>query len=170
MSRRSLALGSLLGGSLLALAVAWTNIGVGQDLTRALALVALVGTLLILVLRVRGRRAVGLVLGALGLAMAVSGAMLSGPATLLRVGYSIGGALVVLGGLLTMITGSRWPAPADRFERDETHTSVGTEDPADLWQALDAGLDPTADPDVRKADRGDTMRSADQSRQSSRRK
>ena len=170
MSRRSLVLGSLLGGSLLALAVAWTNIGVGQDLTRALAPVALVGTLLILVLRVRGRRVVGLVLGVLGLAMAVSGAMLSGPATLVRVGYSIGGALVVLGGLLTMITGSRWPAPADRFERNETHTSVDTEDPADLWQALDAGLDPTADPDVRKADRGDTMRSADQSRQSSRRK
>jgi drug/metabolite transporter (DMT)-like permease len=170
MSRRSLALGSLLGGSLLALAVAWTNIAVGQDLTRALALVALAGTVLILVLRVRGRRLVGLLLGVLGLAMALAGATLAGPATPSRVGYSIGGALVGFGGLLTMITASRWPAPAGRFERDATSVSGGTEDPAEMWQALDAGLDPTADPDVRKADRGDTMRSADQSRQSSRRK
>ena len=69
-----------------------------------------------------------------------------------------------------MITGARWPAPADRFEQSETGTLADTGDPADLWRAMDAGLDPTADPDVRKGDPGDTMRSANQSQQSLRRK
>jgi hypothetical protein len=170
MSRRSLPLGSLLVGSLLVLAVAWTTIGGSQDLARALALVALAGTGLILVLRVRGRRVVGLLLSVLGLAMVLAGPMLSGLTTPWRVGYSIGGALVVFGGLLTMINSARWPAAADRFGRNGTHHSAATGNPADLWQALDAGLDPTADPDVRKADSGDTMRSANQSQQSSRRK
>jgi drug/metabolite transporter (DMT)-like permease len=168
MSRRSLALGSLLGGSLLALAVAWTNARVGQDLTRALALVALVGTVLILVLRVRGRQVVGLLLGVLGLAMALAAALLAGSAVSWRIAYAIGGALVASGGLLTMITSTRWPARPDRFRRSETGASAGTADPADLWRAMDAGRDPTADPDVRKADPGDTMRSANQSQQSRR--
>jgi MFS family permease len=170
MSRRSLALGSLLGGALLALAVAWTTTFLSKDLPRALGLVALAGTVLILVLRERGRRVVGLLLGLLGLVMALAGGMLTGPAVPWRVGYAIGGALVGFGGLLTMITAARWPAPPDRFDRKETHPSAGTENPANLWQVLDAGLDPTADPDVRKADPRDTMRSANQSQQSSRRK
>ena len=168
MSRRSFTLGCLFGGSLLALAVAWTNAWVSQDLTRSLALVALVGAVLILVLRVRGRQVVGLLLGVLGLAMAMAAALLSEPAVSWRITYAIGGALVASGGLLTMITSARWPTPADRFERNGTHTSAGTADPADLWRAMDAGLDPTADPDVRKADPGDTMRSANQSQQSRR--
>ena len=169
MSRRALALGSLLGGALLALAVAWTTNFASQDLPRAFGLVSLAGTGLILVLRVRGRQVVGLLLGILGLAMAVAGWLLGGVAVPWRVGYATGGALVGLGGLLTMITAARWPAPAARFDR-RTQPTAGTEDPAELWQALDAGLDPTADPDVRKADPGDTMRSANQSQQSSRRK
>jgi hypothetical protein len=170
MSRRSLALGSLLGGALLALAVAWTTTFPSKDLARALGLVALAGTVLILVLRERGRRVVGLLLGLLGLAMGLAGWMLTGPGFPLRVGYAVGGALVGFGGLLTMITAARWPGPADRFQRNEAHPGAATDNPADLWQAQDAGLDPTADPDVRKADPGDTMRSANQSQQTSRRK
>jgi Tryptophan-associated transmembrane protein (Trp_oprn_chp) len=170
MSRRSLALGSLLSGSILALVVAWADVSASKDLDRALALVALVGTVLVLVLRVRGRRLAGLLLGVGGLAMALAGAILSGPAVLPRVLYSIGGGAVTFGGLLTMITAERWPAPADRFGGSESRSSTGTENPADLWQAMDAGLDPTADPDVRKDDLGDTMRSANQSQQSSGRK
>jgi hypothetical protein len=160
MSRRSLALGSLLAGSLLAAAVPWTDSSGGHDLTRALALVALAGTGLVLVLGGRGRRLIGLVLAVLGLAMALAGALLSGTAISWQLGYAGGGVLVTSGGLLTLITGGRWPARADRFEQN----------PPDLWQALDAGLDPTADPDVRKDDLGDTMRSANQSQQSSGRK
>ncbi len=160
MSRRSVALGSLLAGSVLGVAVAWTKPSVGHDITRALALVALVGTVLLLVLRVRGRQVIGLVLAVLGLGMALTGALLAGPALSWQVLYAGGGVLVTLGGLLTMITGSRWPAPTDRFEQN----------PADLWRAMDAGLDPTDDPDVRKSDSGDTMRNANQSQQSSRRK
>jgi hypothetical protein len=170
MSRRSLALGALFGGSLLALTVGWTQPRVGQDLTQALGLVALVGTVLILVLRVPGRRVLGLLLGVLGLGMALAGAMLAGSATALRVAYAVGGALVMSGGLLTMITGARSTAPADRFSQDQTSPHPGTDDPLTMWQAMDAGMDPTADPDVRKADPGDTMRSANQSQQSSRRK
>jgi tryptophan-associated transmembrane protein len=168
MSRRSLALGSLVVGSLLALALAWTTASVSQDLIRALALVALAGTVLILVLRVGGRRVVGLLLGVLGLAMATAAALLAEPAVYWRIGYVSGGALMAFGGLLTMITSGRWPTPADRFRRSETGASAGTADPADLWRAMDAGLDPTVDPDVRKTDPGDTMSSANQSQQSRR--
>jgi hypothetical protein len=170
MSRRSLALGSLLAGSLVTLLVAWTDVSGSRDLSRALGLVALVGGVLIGVLQAVGRRAVGLLLGVLGLAMAVLGAALSGPAVWVRVGYSVGGVLIATGGLLTMITAARWPARADRFSRKETQGSAAAENPADLWRAMDAGLDPTADPDVRKGDLGDTMRSANKSQQSSRRK
>ena len=171
MSRRPLALGLLLAGSLVALAVAWTGFSVGRhDLPRALALAALAGTGLILVLQVRGRRTVGLLLGVLGSAMALAGAMLSEPAVAWRVAYSIGGVGVLAGGLLTLLTAAGWPAPANRFQRTETGSSTGSDDSTDLWQALDAGLDPTADPDVRKPDPGDTMRNANQSQESSRRK
>ena len=167
MSRRSLGLGSLLGGSLLALAVAWTTASADQDLTRALALVALVGTVLILVLRTRGRQVVGTLLAVLGLGMVLAGALMAEP-TSWRVGYALGGVLVTFGGLLTMITSAGWPAPAGRFRRSETGAPAGSADPADLWRAMDAGLDLTADPDVRKPDSGDTMRSANQSQQSRR--
>jgi hypothetical protein len=170
MSRRSLAMGSLVGGSLLALALAWTNASVSQDLIRALALVALAGAVLILVLQVGGRRVVGLLLGVLGLAMATAAALLPEPAVPWRIGYASGGALVAFGGLLTMITSGRWPIPPDRFRRSEGGASPDPADPADLWRAMDAGLDPTVDPDVRKTDPGDTMRNANQSQQSSRRK
>jgi drug/metabolite transporter (DMT)-like permease len=163
MNRRSLALGLLLAGSLLAVGVAWTNPSGGHDLARALSLVALAGAGLILVLRVPGRWAVGLLLGMLGLAMALLGALRSGNAVVWQLGYALGGVLITAGGLLTMIAGARWPAAADRFERRQSATLAGTDNPADLWQAMDAGLDPTADPDVRKGDSGDTMRSANQS-------
>jgi tryptophan-associated transmembrane protein len=170
MSRRSLAFGLLVAGSLLALAVAWTDQSVDRGLPRALALAALAGTGLIVVLRVGGRRVVGLLLGVLGSAMALAGAMLSGPTVSWRVGYAIGGVGVLAGGLLTVITAAAWPVPARRFQRTDTQVPTGTENSADLWRAMDAGLDPTADPDVRKPDPGDTMRNANQSQESSRRK
>jgi Tryptophan-associated transmembrane protein (Trp_oprn_chp) len=118
---------------------------------------------LILVLGTPGRRVLGLLLGLLGLAMVLAG-FLSEPAVPWRIGYAAGGALVAFGGLLTVITGAHWPAPADRFHKRATGTLADSGDPADLWRAMDAGLDPTADPDVRKGDPGDTMRSANQSR------
>jgi hypothetical protein len=168
MTRRPLALGSLLGGSLLSL-VASMSAGVSQDLTRALAVVALVGAVSILVLGRRGRRMLGLLLGVLGLAMVLAGVLLPEPALPWRIAYSAGGALVAFGGLLTMITRTGWSAPANRFRQKGTGTLADSGDPVDLWRAMDAGLDPTADPDVRKGDPGDTMRSANQSQQSLRR-
>jgi Tryptophan-associated transmembrane protein (Trp_oprn_chp) len=169
MTRRSLALGSLLGGSLLSL-LASVSAGLSQDLTRALAVVALVGAVLIVVLGMGGRRVLGLLLGFLGLAMVLAELLLPDPAVPWRFAYAAGGALVAFGGLLTMITSAGWPAPANRFEQKETRTPADSGDPVDLWRAMDAGLDPTADPDVRKGDPGDTMRSANQSQQSLRRK
>jgi Tryptophan-associated transmembrane protein (Trp_oprn_chp) len=170
MSRRSLALGSMLGGSVLALVLAWTGGPNSGEVTRAPALVALVGTVLVGVLGVLGRRVIGLLLAMLGVAMAVLGAVLSGSAAWARVGYAVGGVLIATGGVLTAITAARWPAPADRFSAKQNRALAATDDPAELWQAMDAGLDPTADPDVRNDDSGDTMRSAKQSQQSSRRK
>jgi len=104
-----------------------------------------------------------LLLVVLGPAIALVGATQSGTASLGRVAYVVGGVLVTCGGLVTLITGARWPAAASRFRRSETSASAGADNPADLWQAMDAGLDPTADPDVRKGDSGDTMRRANQS-------
>jgi hypothetical protein len=163
MSRRPLALGLLLGGSLLTVATSWADSRAGQNLPQALALVALVGSVLILVLRVRGRRVAGLLLAVDGLMMALAAAIQSGTAVSALVAYAFGGLLVTSGGLSTMIAGARWSAAADRFERSRAATLAGTDNPADLWRAMDAGLDPTADPDVRKGDSGDTMRSANQS-------
>jgi hypothetical protein len=57
--------------------------------------------------------------------------------------------------VVTLLTSPRWPVRVERFQtRDE---------PADLWRAQDAGLDPTADsedpddPDVRKTPARDTL-------------
>ena len=145
--------------------------GRATDLTRALALVALVGTVLILVLRARGRRVVGMLLAVLGLGMALAGVLLSEPTPPGGSATPFGGALVAARRAADHdhqrpLAGTGQPVPS----RGRWAPRRTVRDPADLWRAMDAGLDPTADPDVRKGDSGDTMRSANQSQQSSRRK
>lgn len=153
MSPRSVAYAALLGGALLALVAAAQVVGLSQ----ALGAAALAGAVLMLALRVRGRRVVGGALALLGLGMVAAGvtAALADPDSW-RFAYAAAGALVTAGGVVTLLTSSRWPTRVARFENPD--------EPADLWRAQDAGLDPTADPDgpdnpdVRNTPARDTMR------------
>jgi hypothetical protein len=153
MRSRAIAYAALLGGGVLALVAAASSAGLSQ----ALALAGLAGALLLLALRARGRQVVGGALALLGLGIVAAGTTVAvAGADRWAIGYAAAGALMASGGVLTLLTSPRWPTRADRFEtRDE---------PADLWRAQDAGLDPTADPvdpdhpDVRKRSARDRMR------------
>lgn len=65
---------------------------------------------------------------------------------------AVGGALILLAGLLALRHGRRWPAMSGRYERDGTPRPrrarpVDPDRPEDMWKALDRGEDPTgADP------------------------
>ena len=152
MRSRAVAYAALVAGGLLALVASAQSAGLSQ----ALALAGLAGALLLLALRAVGRRIMGGALALLGLGIVAAGvtAALGGPDRW-PIGYAVAGALVATGGMVTLLTSTRWPSRAERFEtRDE---------PADLWRAQDAGLDPTADPvapgdpDVRKTPARDRM-------------
>ncbi|MFE0730417.1 TIGR02234 family membrane protein [Streptomyces antibioticus] len=65
----------------------------------------------------------------------------------------VGGALILLAGLLALRYGNRWPGMSGRYERDGTPRPRRAARPADperpeeMWKALDRGEDPTgADP------------------------
>ena len=181
-------------------AVAFTGTETTAGLAQALAVVALAGWLLVLVLRTRGRQVVAVLLGLAGAGIAVLGALRPEPsASAVRTqvrevsladqfalgstgwayGYAATGLLVLAGAVLVLTTAPRWPSRADRFRRDApaaTATSA-TDDPAAVWRAQDAGLDPTlgpglspddgnvtgVTPDVRTGGIRETMGAADQS-------
>jgi uncharacterized membrane protein (TIGR02234 family) len=54
----------------------------------------------------------------------------------------VGGVLLAAAGLLTTVRGRRWPGMSSRYERPGP-TRPATDDPASLWKALDRGDDPT---------------------------
>jgi uncharacterized membrane protein (TIGR02234 family) len=61
---------------------------------------------------------------------------------------AVGGALILLAGLLALVYGSRWPAMSGRYERNGTPRArkapvVDPDRPEDIWKALDRGEDPT---------------------------
>lgn len=62
---------------------------------------------------------------------------------------AVGGALLLLAGLLALRYGRLWPAMSGRYERDGTPRprrrpqTVDPDRPEDLWKALDRGEDPT---------------------------
>jgi uncharacterized membrane protein (TIGR02234 family) len=62
---------------------------------------------------------------------------------------AVGGALILLAGLLALRDGRRWPAMSGRYERDGTPRPRRAARPADpdrpeeMWKALDRGEDPT---------------------------
>jgi MFS family permease len=149
---RALAYAALLGGGVLALAAG----GQGAGLSQALAVAGLAGALLMLALKARGRQAVGAALALLGLGIIAAG-VTAAVADLepWRIAYAVAGGLVAAGGVVTVLTSPRWPVRVERFSTPD--------EPADLWRAQDAGLDPTADsddpddPDVRKTPARDTM-------------
>jgi uncharacterized membrane protein (TIGR02234 family) len=60
----------------------------------------------------------------------------------------LGGALILLAGLLALRYGRLWPTMSGRYERDGTPRPrrakpVDPDRPEDLWKALDRGEDPT---------------------------
>jgi uncharacterized membrane protein (TIGR02234 family) len=160
-------------------------------LSQALAIVALAGTLLMLATRTRGRRVIGALLLLVGLGLALVGGLGLQPsadavgsevsevsladtfrfrATVWPWIYAVSGALVTIGAVLTIITAGTWPARSDRFQPGSSKAEVAaSEDPAELWKALDAGVDPTGNtdasldtakvpyPDVHDRAAGDTM-------------
>lgn len=170
-------------------AVAFTGTESTAGLSQALGVVALAGLLLVLVLRTRGRRVVGVLLTLAGLGIVGVGALRQRPsATTVRnqvrevsladsfelaasvwpYAYAGTGLLVLVCGLTTLLTAARWPARVDRFSRS-AERAVGTtadDDPAEVWRAQDAGLDPTTGPDVRIPGPQDTMGAAEDRRTS----
>ncbi|WP_099893210.1 TIGR02234 family membrane protein [Streptomyces sp. 2132.2] len=61
---------------------------------------------------------------------------------------AVGGALILLAGLLALRFGGGWPAMGGRYERDGSPrprkaATVDPDRPEDLWKALDRGEDPT---------------------------
>ncbi len=63
---------------------------------------------------------------------------------------AVGGALLLLAGLLALRYGRQWPAMSGRYERDGTPRprrkpqTVDPDRPEDLWKAIDRGEDPTS--------------------------
>ena len=58
---------------------------------------------------------------------------------------------MLAGAVLIMVHRTGWTPSRDRFERPDAATRSRSldpagEDPAAVWKAMDAGLDPTADP------------------------
>jgi uncharacterized membrane protein (TIGR02234 family) len=157
-------------------------------LSQALAIVALAGTLLLLALRTRGRRVVSALLLLVGAAIAIVGGLRLQPsaeavrsqvrevsltdafqltATVWPWVFALSGVLVAGGAVLTMITAWAWPSAPDRFQAGLVKAEgSASDDPAELWKALDAGVDPTTEandtakvphPDVQDRAAGATM-------------
>lgn len=155
-------------------------------ISQALAFVVAAGALLLLTLSVRGRQVIAALLALVGCSMAVLGVVRLRPSaeavrdqirtisladqfslspTAWPWVYAAAGVVVVLAAVITVLRSDRWPRRTTRFERATPSSS--SEHPAEAWQAMDAGLDPTADfpvvparrldPDVQSSPPQDTM-------------
>jgi uncharacterized membrane protein (TIGR02234 family) len=163
-------------------------------LSQALAIVALAATLLMLALQSRGRRVVAALLLLVGAGTALTAGFWLQPrpdavrgqfghgGTFDNLGltptawpwlYALPGLVIAAGAVLTMIFAASWPNGSDRFEKGPGKVQA-SEDPAELWKAMDAGADPTtddrdtltvADPEVRNREPGDTMDGTEQAQQ-----
>jgi uncharacterized membrane protein (TIGR02234 family) len=163
-------------------------------LSQALAIVALAATLLMLALQSRGRRVVAVLLLLVGVGTALTGGFWRQPRpdvvrgqfghggifdnlgltpTAWPLLYALAGLVIAAGAVLTMIFAATWPNGSDRFEKGPGKVWA-SEDPAELWKAMDAGVDPTADdrntptvpdPEVRNREPGDTMDGTEQAQQ-----
>jgi uncharacterized membrane protein (TIGR02234 family) len=162
-------------------AVTFSGSGVTGGLCQTLAVVTLAGMLLVLVLRARGRRILAVALALAGLGMIATGVLQAAPdadtvrsrvrqvsltdqfalsASAWPWAYAVAGLLVVVGAGLLWWGAPRWAGRVSRFEWTATPTGPASDlgaDPAKVWRDLDAGLDPTADPDVRPGDGRVTM-------------
>ncbi len=180
---RSLTFVTLLAGGLLGVVASaqpwWRAAGAGTrvafkgteatgGLSQALAVVVLAGALLVLVLRVRGRRVVAGLLAVVAAGVVLVGALRLRPtadavrtkvrevslidqyalsSTAWPYVYALAGLGMLLGAVLLWLGAPQWTVRPDRFDRIGTEVGVSAEnDPAGVWTALDAGFDPTADP------------------------
>ncbi|MFE0592502.1 Trp biosynthesis-associated membrane protein [Micromonospora echinospora] len=128
----------------------------------ALAVVALAGAGAVLATRRGLRRAVGLVILVLGVAVAVGGGYALTAAFAGEVSRQwpalclLGGVLAAVGGGWTALRGATWPAMGARYERpargdgattsggpESTGAAASTRGTTDAWDALDRGEDPT---------------------------
>ena len=180
-------------------------------LSQALGIVALAGTLLLLALRSRGRRVVAALLLLVGVGVALVGGFWLRPrpdAVRSQLGhvsmldnfqltatawpwiFAVAAVLIVGGAAVTVITAGSWPAGSDRFQTGSGNAQAAlSEEPAELWKAMDAGVDPTttavdfprdaraaghvddhdtltpADPKMRDRGAGDTMDGTEQVQQ-----
>jgi hypothetical protein len=180
-------------------AVSFSGTETTAGLAQALGVVALAGWLLVLVLRTRGRQVLAALLVLAGAGIVLVGALRPQPsAAAVRTqvrevsladqvavtstgwsyGYAATGLLVLAGGVLVLLTAARWPQRGDRFSRATPVATSVADDPAEVWRAQDAGLDPTVasgpgplprdgnvtgvTPDVHEGGIRETMGAADQ--------
>jgi uncharacterized membrane protein (TIGR02234 family) len=187
--------------------VSFTGTASTGGLSQAVAVVVLAGTLLVLTLKARGRRIVAVLLALAGIAQIVVGSLRLRPtadavrtkirevslidqyaltSTAWPYLFAVAGLGVVLGAALLWSGAPRWTVRADRFELAGPEVTVATDDPAAVWKALDAGIDPTvqveppptqpatqpgdtpsaSDPDVRNGATADTMGAIESSERS----
>jgi uncharacterized membrane protein (TIGR02234 family) len=192
-------------------AVKFTGGQATGGLSQALGIVALAGTLLLLALRSRGRRVVAALLLLIGVGVALVGGIWLQPrpdavrgqlghismpdsfqltATVWPWVFAVTGVLIVGGAAVTMITAGSWPAGSDRFQTGSGSVQAAMSDEtAELWKAMDAGVDPTttaadsprdaratahvddhdtltpSDPKMRDRGAGDTMDDTEQAQQ-----
>jgi uncharacterized membrane protein (TIGR02234 family) len=143
-----------------------------EPLVAALGLVGLAGVVGLLATRRWGRLAVGAVLAAAGLAVAVTSVprvavpgaaevrdvlVDSGKAGGVAPGAAVtatavpawpllaalGGLLLAAGGVAVVLRGRHWPTMSTRYEKPAARPAAAPTD-AGLWDALDRGHDPTA--------------------------
>jgi uncharacterized membrane protein (TIGR02234 family) len=63
---------------------------------------------------------------------------------------TVGGLLLLGGGVTAVLRGGRWPGMSDRYDRPAARRSAPAESASSeraLWDAIDRGADPTAEPE-----------------------
>jgi uncharacterized membrane protein (TIGR02234 family) len=146
------------------LAVEATGNAVGSAPT-GLALLGLAGALAVFATRRTGRVIVGAIIAAAGAGVAVTSLMALGDTSAVDAEASakaavegvkalgvthtawpyvaaLGGLLMLVAGLIVVVRGRRWAGLSSRYEAPAAQRKGG-QTPADLWNSLDRGEDPT---------------------------
>lgn len=139
----------------------FTGTEINDRAGEALALAALAGVAVTLLLGVWGRRLVGALVALLGVGVlaVVASRRTPTPAQLEQVlGVReapgtptawpwlvvVAAAVLVAAGAAFVARAHRWRSPSGRFERTSASSPAGVASSLDAWKALDAGADPTA--------------------------